>query len=691
MKRIVVLNLCFAVAAPALAEEVVQKLEEIKVSGKRDDISERRESGSQKIIIDRNEIESMSVMTIGEVMGKIPGVELRGDAPRARGMSRDSVNILIDGERQANGSLVVSGALGRLPSGELERVEILRGSSAEFGGSASVTVNLVLKKARPKRSTEVKVGLNSRGSALGYSISWTENGGSGNFGWSLPISLIWSDTPLNTLIDRQSATAGSLNSWDHEHVSGLSKLGHHALTPRFNWKSGSDSLSFSPMFFYGPLDRENNTELSLYTNPGTGSGLVPNGMTTAIDHSLNQVIRMRLDGEKHFGEGKFTARAAFNNSRRSLQVVRNAFSENSVSTDDEINTAMRWDQPVNQHLLSIGAEYVKLMRRDEQEFDGFLDNDYHNTSSRDAILWMQDEWSLGKEFTLTSGMRIESLGIVADGIAQNHIGWLPSIAARWEPINGWVMRTSLGIGIKMPKLEEISNTVVRSIAANTPIEADRRGNGSLRPERNLNFEAVLEHYLAEKAGVIGANIYIRRTSDFIERRMELQGVRWIDRPYNEGEALHYGIELDAKVKTDPLGWKGATAKAHLTLPYSQVDDIRLGLRRMARETPQYVLSLGLDQSLPQWDSNFGVSAQISGRSETDIPVQQSGYTEARAVLDAYWVYKINPRFNLRFAGQNLLAADTRRQNSFYNGLNVDANDVRQVGYRNLMVTLEGRW
>ena len=165
------------------------------------------------------------------------------------------------------------------------------------------------------------------------------------------------------------------------------------------------------------------------------------------------------------------------------------------------------------------------------------------------------------------------------------------------PEQAWVFRSSLGAGMKMPTLNEITATVTRSITvnANTPLDFDSRGNPNLKPERSINFEAVAERYLAQKAGVISANVYVRATSDFTERRLMKEGARWVDRPYNEGDALHYGFELDGKINTDQWGIAGGTAKSHLTLPNARVDDTRLGITRNARDTPKYVLSMGWDQ------------------------------------------------------------------------------------------------
>jgi iron complex outermembrane receptor protein len=158
MKRSAVFAVACLVTGSAWAEEQ-PSLKEITVTAKSSAVAERRDSTTQKIVLERKDIENLGVMTIGEVLGKLPGVEVGAQnsdgamAQRARGMSRDSVQILVDGERSAGGARLAAAIMGRLPAGDLERVEILRGSSAEYGGGTPVTVKLVMKKALSKRST----------------------------------------------------------------------------------------------------------------------------------------------------------------------------------------------------------------------------------------------------------------------------------------------------------------------------------------------------------------------------------------------------------------------------------------------------------------------------------------------------------------------------------------------------------
>lgn len=690
MKHIAIATIAVSLSFAAFGEEPTA-LKEITVTAKGVDVSERRDSTTQKVIVDRKEIENLGVMTIGEVLGKLPGVEVSGDGHRVRGMSRDSVQILIDGERPAGGSRMVAGVIGRLPSGDLERVEILRGSSAEYGGASSVTVNLVMKKALSKRTTALKAAVGLRGSEPNAQMTWNENGGDGGFGWSLPITLNLHRNPTQGTTDRQAVAASNVLQKDSD--DGLFTFREFVFSPRMTWKDSDDSLTISPMFFDGLGKRNSDTTSADLLLPSSDK-------RSSRETNERRMLRLRVDGEKNLSSSKLTGRMSLNRGNRSVDLVRESTvasvastaTEHSNGKEAEYNMALRLDKPMGEHMLAVGLEHINLRRNDEQNFGGsFVGASTSEASERHSIVWVQDDWSLQKSVVLTAGVRGEDMRLSSDGVSQQHGRLLPSIAVRWEPAPQWLLRSSLGAGLKLPRLDELSNSVTRSIAANTPLEADRRGNATLSPERSLNYEAVLERYLDQEAGVFGANLYVRATQDFIERRVQLEGVRWVDRPQNEGEALHWGWELDGKVRTDNFGWKGATVKAHLTLPNARVHDTRLGITRMARDTPDYVFSAGVDQSLPMWQSSCGVSLQMSGPSKTDIPNEQRGTTNAKTTLDAFWLYKLNPIFNLRVNAQNLLEAKTVRETVYLNGADTYQLRTESAGFRALLVTLEGRW
>ena len=341
------------------------------------------------------------------------------------------------------------------------------------------------------------------------------------------------------------------------------------------------------------------------------------------------------------------------------------------------------------HVLAANIEILAHQRDESQRSSSLGINETHTSWDQQWTTWVQDEWSPSNALTLTTGLRSEAIRYAVDGSEQRHQRLLPSVALRWEPAAQWMLRTSLGAGIKPPQLAELTNQPVLSVSANTPLEPDRRGNPALRPERSVNFELALERYLPNEAGVFGANVYLRHTDDFTERRVLLEGTRWVDRPYNEGSARHWGLELDGKLRTDNFGWRGATFRAHLTVPRSAVNDVRLGLTRDAREQPRYILSAGFDQT--QATVSYGVSMQYSGAVQTQVSGEQAFETQSRAVFDVYTLHKINDKFNLRLSVQNLFAAETQRQMSAYAPAAIWALGSADKGVRVALVSLEGKW
>ncbi len=673
-------------------------LQEITVTGKQEDIAARRDASTQKVIIGRKDIDNLGAMTIGEVLGKLPGVEVKGDGHRARGMSRDSVQILVDGERPAGGSRIVAGVVGRLPAGELERVEILRGASAEYGGAASITVNLVMKKPVSKRSTAMKVAVGMRGNEPTGQLTWTENGGEGGFAWTLPITLNMHRSQAGSVLERRNESAGVTVLNEQDKDEGLSTFREFVMSPRMTWKQGRDSLTVAPLLFDG-LGKRNSDMTQTAASPASSSNMVGNGDRSSREENRRCLQRLRVEGEKHLGDSKLTGRVSLNHGTRDVNIVRlshdaagtaSTRTDDTASNENESSLAFRLDRPLGeQHLLAVGLEHALLKRSDTQTFSGVTSS--YADQERQSILWLQDDWMFTDKTTFTYGLRGERVDLVADSSARQHGQLMPSLAIRWAPQEQWLVRSSLGAGLKMPRLNEISDAATLSVAANTPTEADTRGNPNLRPERSVNFEAVLERYLPNNTGVLGLNFYARNTQDFTERRVQREGARWVDRPQNEGSARHWGWELDGKVQTDVWGWKGATVKAHLTLPHASVNDERLGISRLARDTPKYIFSAGLDENLPKLNSSYGVSLQLSGRSVTDIPDEMYAVSDARATLDGYWLYKLSPVFNLRATANNLLATDSVQHTRFTNGGDTYALTSRSIGYRSLLVTLEGRW
>ena len=693
MKRFVLLPLCLSVATAWGADEKMLKAVTVNAVGE-SDVSERREAATQKVIITRTDIENMGALTISDVMGKLPGVDAGTPgadgsmAMRSRGMVRDSVMILIDGERVGGGSRMAQAVVGRLPSTELARVEIMRGSSAEVGGNAPLTINLVLNRPVSRDSTSLKLASGVRGDLPQVQTSFSKGGGDKTFTWLLPVTLNFHNMPSHRLAARSDSTGVS----QHDEDQSERQMKEFVLSPRLSWKEGGDSLTLSPSIF-----RASGTSDGDFARDDLGIPL--NSLTRNDDErSHTSFNRLRADGEILREGIKYSARMAFSDGERKADTRRDSLTAAGVSSvsnertrrdERDLNSAFRIDWAAGPHVLATSIEQTGHWRDESQSNSGLGANEKHDAWDKQWSAWVQDEWTPVQNLTVTTGLRGEAFKYAVDGAGQSHHRLLPSVAVRWEPVQSWVMRSSLGAGMKPPRLDELTNQPVFSVNANTPIEPDRRGNPDLRPERSINLEAALEHYLPGEAGVIGINAYLRQTENFTERRTMLEGLRWVDRPYNEGQARHWGVELDGKLRTDKLGWRGATLRAHLTVPRSEVKDERLGIERAARDTPRYIFSAGFDQTMAE--TSYGASMQYSGRVLTRVPGEQSYETRRRVVLDAYALQKLTPALNLRLSLQNIFRADTRRQYEAYAPGSSWLLSTEERTARTILLSLEGKW
>lgn len=714
-----------AVLALASGSALAQaELDEIVVTATHDVLADRREAVTQKTVLDRQEIEALGGLTVGEVIRKLPGIdagEHSGDgAPsaRARGIGRDAVQFLVDGERPSANARYALTLVGRMPSGELERVEILRGASAEHGGSAPVTVNLIMRKAKPAASTTLKaaVGLRGSGDAAEPNGQFAVSRGGGStaadgtqFSWLLPVTVNRHGLPLDKETTRQAATAGTRTLWQEDRETGPYTLNELIVSPRLTWKKAGDSVTLWPSLYRNEGRRETVLARAAYADPAAGSGLAAAGGRRDDEQSELTIARLRGEGElKLAGGGKLSGRAAVMGGWRDSDTARRwrdalgtvTQSREKLGRDEnEFSAALRLDQPVGEAMNSFGIEHATHRRDETQTIVGNLAgvgaiDTRAEASQRHWTAWAQHEWSPTKPLTLTAGLRGEAIRLESDGRVSHASQLAPSVAARLDAGAGWVLRSSLGAGIKAPKLDEISAITVRntaSSAGNTPLEADRAGNPELKAERNVNLEAGVERYLADDSGVLGANLYLRRTEDFIERTTRLEGARWVERPTNQGTARHYGLELDAKLKSERFGVKGGSLRTHLTLPRGRVADERLGRSRDARELPRYQLTLGYEQALPALSSSAGFQLTHNGKLRTNLPGELADETKRRTLLDAHWVRKLSPALNLRLQAQNLLRADTRRDAQALAGTDDWRLASTEKGQPSWLLSLEGKW
>jgi iron complex outermembrane receptor protein len=704
--RLLAVAVSAACVAPVLAQQPApaspptsapeRQLGEVTVRSTSDALEEQRNAATQKTIVDRKEIEALGGLTVGELIRKLPGIDAGehgadgGMNARARGMSRDGVQFLVNGERPTANARFALTEVGRMPSGELERVEILRGGSAEFGGAAPVTVNLVMRRPVARAAASVKLAVGQRGSLANGQFTASHGGGDGGFSWLLPLTLNRHAMPVDQSTTRTLA-GGALHQTVVQDVEqGRYGINEFIVSPRLAWRSATGQLTLWPSLYYNEGDRSTHTVRSDGTQRHDS------------EDNSTRIARLRSEAEWRAWGGKWTGRVATmqgqrnaERQRQSTGVVDTAWHETERREDREHSASLRYDRPVGPHLLSVGLDAVSHRRDDWQALSGAYASDTRFAGrARQGTLWLQDEWKLAEALTLTGGLRGERMAIHAQARDSRHGAADPSLALRWEAAPGWVARSSLSGAIRFPKLDELTGVASHSTLANTPLEPDRGGNPWLRPERVANLEVGLERHVS--GGVWGINTYLRRTQDFIERRTLWEVGRWVDRPTNEGDARHWGLELSAKLTGDAPWLQGligrqGSVRTQFTLPCGEVQDAVLGATRTPRDLPRYQFTLGYEGSLPEWQSTWGFQWQHQGAARTQVPGEVQATRRSRNLLDAHAVRRITPALNLRLSVQNLLGKGTWRTASTSQGGQAWMLTSSETGQRTWLLALEGKW
>ena len=316
--RLLAAAVCAACAAPVLAQQPApasppasapeRQLGEVTVRSASDVLEDQRNAATQKTIIDRKEIEALGGLTVGELIRKLPGIDAGehgadgGMNARARGMSRDGVQFLVNGERPTANARFALTEVGRMPSGELERVEILRGGSAEFGGAAPVTVNLVMRRPVARAATSVKLAVGQRGSLANGQFTASRSGGEGAFSWLLPLTLNRHAMPVDQSTTR--TLAGGALQQDVE--QGRYGINEFILSPRLAWRGATGQLTLWPSLYYNEGDRSTRTLRSDGTQRHDS------------EDNSTRIARLRSEAEWRAWGGKWTGRAA------TMQGQRNA-------------------------------------------------------------------------------------------------------------------------------------------------------------------------------------------------------------------------------------------------------------------------------------------------------------------------------------------------------------------------------
>ena len=675
-----------------------------------DAVEARQESSSAKIIVSREDLEKLDAATIGDILRQLPGVSLSANTEGRRGRSqavdRLEPRVVVDGEALPGGNRMAL----RMPVELIERIEIIKNSTAEFPSGAGGTINLILRDVPPTKTGTFRLGLIDNDDKLGARVGGVYGAREGETG------VLWmafaNTRPITG--DRATSTqrfaAGARNGWDIESDQNSGRENYLHIAPRFTRDLGAGTkLTISPLLMFNDRDRVTETLRQTYADPLNGTGLTGDGRERETEHTQRLNGRLAAEWKRRLpGAGETSARLSLQseNERRSNQL--NTFDNTGSPLNDtrarttsdglELSLTAKKSQPLAKvHLATFGLEarHKEVEDQKRQTVNGTASalGAQAGANSREQLfaLWAQDEWQLSERHLLTPGLRLQTThSRVTDAlnstVSDAHLAWLPSLHYLWQLNPNWNVRSSLAITDKPPGVRDLSPVVITSTGTNSLSNPDRGGNSALAPEQTTTLQLGVEHFLPQKRGSAGLNLYLRQIEDRVQRVSTLESGRYIERPVNVGQANEVSLVADFKTKLASL--PALTLRGNASTSRLSVADNALTSNQ---ESPRHSGNLGFDYEHAPWKLTLGGNLSLNSNVTRDVNSSVQQTQRARQQLDLYAVKKLDRKLSLRLTVDNVTRAnqgnDTIDQSG---GTPVSFEQDRLRGVRSVFLSIEGK-
>lgn len=673
-----------------------------------DAMEARQESSAARIVVSREDLEKLDAATVGEILRQLPGVSLAADSEGRRGRDRAAdrlePRIVVDGEALPGGNRMAL----RLPVELIERIEIIKNSTAEFPSGPGGTINLILRDVPPRKTATFRFGVSHNGDASGTRAGGVYGDREGENG------VLWTgfanSRPVSGYhaISRQHFNANVRDDWDIETDSESGRENALHLAPRFTRDLGSGMrLTISPLLMFSDRDRSTDTQRYTYTDPLAGSGLAGDGR--AREREQTQRLNGRLAAEwkrRHPGAGEASARLSLQSEHERRTRRRDAFDAADVLSDRtrtrntsdglELGLTAKRSLPLAEaHLATFGLEarHKEVRDKKQETVNGAasLLGAQASADTREQLfaLWAQDEWQVADRHLLTPGLRLQgSNSRVTDAVdatvKNSHTAWLPSLHYLWQLNPGWNLRASLALSDRPPGVRELSPVILTASGTNSLTNPDRTGNPALEPELTTTLQLGVEHFLPQKRGSAGLNLYLRQIDDKVQRFTQLEAGRYVERPHNVGQAHESSVVADFKSRL--AGLPALTLRGNASTSRLSLDD-----SSARQESPRHSGNLGFDYEHSPWKLTLGGNLSISSNFTREANAATQQTQRAQQQLDLYAVKKLDRQMSLRLSIDNATRADRGNDSEERAaGSIVSREEDRARGVRTVFLSLEGK-
>ena len=659
-------------------------------------------------------------LTAGDALKRVPSVTflsdvIESDGARLRGLPPGYTQILINGEKVPGSNADRSFFLDRIPAELIDRVEIVRSSSARRTGDAVAgTLNIKLRDGYELDGGYLRAG------GLYYDDKELEPSVGGVFGGALgpgrfliganfqgrhnpkkKFSLRYDDSPEN---NPNFATDDFNNREDQVDTRDGKDYSFNAT---YDIKGGTTDFSING--FYVHTDRT-ETERSLeYNHPTNING--PIRATPPGNLTVDNANVATIDQDNYSVNGKLAHR--WSAGETSLKIGYAYFDEDRFETEYEVEfdralPRFTGDQTLTgitdkefsvrlEHEIALG-EGTKLLfgglwqDKDRDTSITVAPRDRYNLTAANRQGY--DQFARNPtEFVRPFGAFVPAVGGI-NTIEEKRLdgfmlieGDMPGI--KWEAGVRYET-TDLTIVDLTPPATRVENDYAKLLpSASIKVDVGARGRvtasiarTSRRPEFNFISPAQLDAELGDndllgnplldpetawgvdlgfeqrlgRAGIAGINLFYRKVNDLIE--LTNTGVTgsegagtFVYQPQNIGDGKVWGIEFDLSTDLGFVGLPDTGVFGNISWLDSKIID-EFGKRRFNGQS-EYVYNFGVIQDIPSVGAAFGATYRKQGGA-FDRTVGEEVFTSYGADLEIFVEKRFGKSFTIRAVGSNLL-------------------------------------
>ena len=649
-------------------------------------------------------------LTAGDALKRVPSVAfladvLEADGARLRGLDPGYTQILINGERVPGAGVDRSFFVDRIPAELIERVEVVRSSSANRSGDAVAgALNIVLRDGYTFDGGYLRVGgimLNDERVRETVGGVFSAPVGPGRL--VIGANLQGRRNPKEKLSQRFTAPGGTL---DNIEIQSDTRNGEdYSLNASYDVQMDDSTLKLSGYFVR--TDRKEDEDSIEYVGGRVGSADLLTYNDNNVDiRTDNWAMNVRYERDMLGGKSKFKLGYSEltddqDEIEEEFEYLRDTrpFPDDDRFTGDLTRTRLK-DKEISSelsHKRDLGMAKVEFgVQYADKDRDTDITTDRNRVTINNppaarpdipgvygpllpvvgGVNTIEEErldafvmfsgasgpisWEAGLRWENTdTTIEDATAPATARNVSNDYSFLLPSAHLRWNLTASDRINISGARTVRRPNFNFLSPAALLAELGDN----DFIGNPNLKPEDAWGFDIGYERRLGGQ-GVAGVNVFYRDVKNLIEvastGQVGSEGAgTFVLTPRNTGDGKVWGIEFDLSTPLTAVGLPDTGVFLNVSWLDSDAED-EFGSRRF-NDQAKYVANVGFIHDLPDWGAAFGATYRKQGKAYGRV-IGEEITTRYGGELEIFVEKRFGDRYVVRLTGANLL--DGKKKEAF---------------------------